>query len=85
MLLDILKDKKFDYIFSFLMGIFIAICIRPSCKGSACYNLKAPPIAEVKGSTYKIGDRCYKFVPHDADCPVTGVVEPFAWGVKTQT
>ena len=79
MLIDILKDKKFDYAFSFLLGIFIIICIRPTCKGNACFNLKAPPLPEVKENAYKIGDRCYKFVPHEADCPITGVVEPFAW------
>lgn len=79
MLIDILKDKRFDYIFSFLMGIFIAICIRPSCKGDTCFNLKAPPLPEVKGNAYKIGDRCYKFVPEEAQCPLRGVVEPFAW------
>jgi len=79
MLIDILKDKKFDYIFSFLMGIFLAILVRPSCKGDTCFKLKAPPIDEMKKNAYKIGDRCYKFVPEEAQCPITGVVEPFAW------
>ena len=79
MLVDILKDKKFDLIFSFLMGIFITIVLRPVCKGDTCYNLKAPPPTEIKEHAYKAGDRCYRFVPEETKCPMTGVVEPFAW------
>ena len=79
MLIDILKDKRFNYVFSFLMGIFLCILARPICKGESCFSLKSPPITEIKESAYKIGDTCYKFVPKEVKCPVSGVVEPFAW------
>jgi hypothetical protein len=81
MLIDILKDPRFDTAFSFLMGIFIMLLARPSCKGEACFSYKAPPMKDIKTHTYKIGDTCYKFVPKDATCPVTGVVEPFQWRI----
>jgi len=79
MLIDILKDKRFDYVFSFLMGVFIMICARPVCKGDACFSFKAPPVKDIKEHAYKIGDTCYKFVPKEVKCPMTGVVEPFQW------
>ena len=85
MLADILKDKRFDVVFSFLMGVFIVLLARPICKGESCFSPKAPPMKEIKEHTYKIDDRCYKFVPKEAKCPLTGVVEPFAWTATTAT
>jgi hypothetical protein len=79
MLVDILKDPKFDAVFSFLMGVFIILLIRPVCKGDACFNYKAPPMNEIKENAYKIGDTCYKFVPKESKCPTIGVIEPFQW------
>lgn len=85
MLVDILKDKKFNVVFSFLLGMFLAIVFRPICKGDTCFKLKAPPIQEIKEHAYKIGDRCYKFVPEETKCPLTGVVEPFQWSAQNQS
>jgi hypothetical protein len=79
MLIDILKDKRFDTFFSFLMGVFIILLIRPICKGESCFSFKSPSIKTITEHAYKIGDTCYKFVPKDTKCPMTGVVEPFAW------
>jgi hypothetical protein len=52
---------------------------RPICKGVDCFLYKAPAVREIKEHAYKIDDRCYKFVPKDAKCPVSGVIEPFQW------
>lgn len=79
MLIDILKDPKFDVTFSFLMGVFLILLMRPICKGEACFSYKAPVVKEIREHAYKIDDRCYKFVPKEAKCPMTGVIEPFAW------
>jgi hypothetical protein len=79
MLIDILKDSRFNTVFSFLMGVFIILLIRPGCKGDACFKYKAPPPKEIKEHAYKIEDTCYRFVPKEVKCPMTGVVEPFAW------
>jgi len=79
MLIDILKDKWFDIVFSFLMGIFLCLLVRPVCKGGSCISYKSPPIKEVKDHAYKIGDTCYKFIPKETKCPMTGVIEPFQW------
>jgi hypothetical protein len=79
MLIDILKDKRFDYTFSFLMGIFLCILARPVCKGESCFSFKSPPIKEIRDHAYKIGDVCYKFSPKEVKCPMAGVIEPFQW------
>ncbi len=79
MLADIVKDKRFNVVFSVLMGIFVILLIRPICKDGACVSFKAPPVKEIKEHAYKIGDRCYRFVPKEAECPKMGVVEPFQW------
>ncbi len=79
MLIDILKDKRFDTFFSFLMGVFIILLIRPVCKGADCFSYKAPSVKTITEHAYKIGDSCYKFVPKDVKCPTSGVVEPFQW------
>jgi hypothetical protein len=79
MLADILKDPRFNTVFSFLMGVFIILLVRPVCKGDACFSYKAPPVKEIQESAYKIGDTCYKFIPKETKCPLTGVVEPFQW------
>jgi len=79
MLIDILKDKRFDTFFSFLMGVFIILLARPICKGESCFSFKAPSVKTITEHAYKIGDTCYNFVPKDTKCPMTGVVEPFAW------
>jgi hypothetical protein len=79
MLADILKDPRFNTVFSFLMGVFIILLIRPICKGDGCFSYKAPPVKEIQESAYKIGDTCYKFVPKEQKCPITGVIEPFQW------
>jgi hypothetical protein len=79
MLADILKDPKFNPVFSFLMGVFLILLIRPICKGESCFKYKSPPMNEIKEHAYKIGDTCYKFVPKEAKCPAMGVVEPFQW------
>jgi hypothetical protein len=79
MLADILKDPRFNKVFSVLMGIFVILLVKPICKGDSCFTYKAPPMKDMREHAYKIGDTCYKFVPKEAKCPLTGVIEPFQW------
>ncbi len=83
MLADILKDPRFDVVFSFLMGVFIILLIKPICKGDSCFTYKAPPMKEINEHAYKIGDICYKFVPKESKCPAMGVIEPFQWSAAS--
>ena len=69
----------FGTIVSFMFGIALVMVIFPMCRGKDCMIVKAPPIHEVKDSTYKIGNKCYKFDTLQMDCPASsdGVVEAF--------
>jgi hypothetical protein len=83
MLVDILKDKRFNMVFSFLMGVFLVLLARPECKGEGCFTYKSPPTKDIQEHAYKIGDTCYKFVAKESKCPATGVIEPFQWSAST--
>jgi len=77
MLSQILKSETFSYLFSILLGLAIAAILRPVCTSSECLGYKQPPPKEIESSTYKLKDKCYKFVSEDVDCPEKGVIEPF--------
>lgn len=74
---DLFKDKKFNIIFSIILGLFLAVLFKPVCRGNKCLNYKTPPIHEITEGAYKIGDKCYKFTAVDATCPANGVIEPY--------
>ena len=78
MIFDFMKTKKFNLVFSFLLGLGLMAVLRPVCKGDACILLKAPPAHEVKGATYQIGKKCYQFETFVIDCPNSGVIESFS-------
>ena len=77
MIFDFLKSKKFNIVFSFLLGLGLMAILRPGCKGDGCIVMKAPPAQEVKNSVYQIGKKCYKFETYAVDCPSSGVIEAF--------
>ncbi len=77
MLADVLKDKKFNIFFSFVVGLFIAVLLRPQFGKDKIMFFKTPPMAELREHAYKVGDKCYKFHPQELDCPSNGVIEPF--------
>lgn len=58
---EFLKTKNFHRIFSFLIGIFVVIIWRPSCKDNECIKYEVPDLNEINNSTYQIGTKCYQF------------------------
>jgi len=74
---DILKDKRFNIFFSFIVGIFIAVLLKPQFHKDKLIFFKPPPMTEIRSNSYKIGAKCYKFHPEAVTCPETGVIEPF--------
>jgi len=74
---DILKTSKFDIIFSIMLGFAIMSLTIPKCIGDLCFVKKAPSIEEMKKSTYKLGSKCYQFVPKVGACPAVGAIESF--------
>ena len=77
MLADVIKDKRFNIFFSFIVGIFIAILLRPQFHKDKTIFFKTPPMADLRNNSYKISDKCYKFHPQELECPVDGIIEPF--------
>jgi hypothetical protein len=79
MIWDFLKSKKFNLVFSFIIGLGLAAILRPVCKGDQCLILKAPPVHEVEKTTYQLGSKCFQFSLESRECPKTGkVVEAFS-------
>ena len=79
MFADVLKDKRFNIFFSFIVGLFFAVLLRPVHNKDKAIFFKTPPMADLRDNTYKINKKCYKFHPNELECPATGVIEPFAW------
>ncbi len=78
MIWDLLKSKKFNLVFSFLLGLGLAAILRPVCKGDQCLLMKAPPVHEVEKATYQLGSKCFQFALENRECPKSGkIVEAF--------
>lgn len=77
MIWDFMKSKQFNYIFSFLLGLGLAAILRPACKGDQCIQLKAPPMGDIKDTTFQLGTKCYQFAIENTECPSKGVIEAF--------
>ncbi len=74
---EILSTEKFAIFFSFIIGAAIVALTTPICKGTECYIMKAPPLNEIKTSTYRLGSKCFQFKGEPVDCPANGVIEAF--------
>jgi hypothetical protein len=72
-----LKTETFHGVFSLLLGIALVSLLKPTCKGEACKTLRAPPLDEIKASTYQLGSKCYQFRAQPIQCPPKGAIEPF--------
>ena len=77
MIWDFLKSKKFNFVFSFIIGIGLAAILRPVCKGDQCITLKAPPMKDMKDATFQLGNKCYQFSIENTDCKSKGIIEAF--------
>jgi hypothetical protein len=81
MLADAIRNPRFSYFFSFMLGVGVMVIIfHKECKegDSKCTKNKAPSIEEVKDSIYVIGSSCYKFKDTQIKCPDDGnIVESF--------
>jgi hypothetical protein len=58
---EFLKTKNFHMLFSFLLGIFIVIVWKPSCKDNDCIKFELPDTNLINSSTYQISSKCYQF------------------------
>ena len=64
----LLKTEFGSKLLSIILGLGLATLFRKVCKGRNCMIFKGPPIEEVKETTYKKNDKCYRFVYENVDC-----------------
>ncbi len=79
MLADVMRNPKFGFVFSFLLGVGLAVIVlQKDCKTNACKVTKAPSPKDIEEQIYIIGSDCYKFFPKQTKCPDKGeVIESF--------
>ena len=70
---EFLKSKAYQNVFSFLLGLFIVLIVRPSCKDESCIHHKNPDVKDISTSTYQLGSKCYQFQHKTVDCEVNKV------------
>lgn len=58
---EFLKTKNYMKVFNFLIGVFLVIVLRPTCKDDSCITHVNPDINEINMSTYHLGSSCYQF------------------------
>ena len=71
MLIDYIRNPKFGYLFSFIVGVGIIVILgggANNCSGDACTRFKAPPTKEIDGAVYRFEDKCYSFKTTTTDC-----------------
>jgi hypothetical protein len=70
---EFLKSKMFQTVFSFLLGLFIVLVVRPSCKDESCIKHINPSSKDISASTYQLGSKCYQFAYTSVGCEVNKV------------
>jgi hypothetical protein len=76
--LELLQDKKFNLLFSFILGVGIICILRPVCSGSDCNITKAPSEKDFDKYVYRMGSgTCYEFKTEIVTCPASGSIEAF--------
>ena len=67
-MLEFLKSKQFHVAFAFVVGLFLVLILRPTCKGDDCIEHKNPSVQEITSSTYQMGSKCFQFKNSPVEC-----------------
>lgn len=73
----ILNDEKFNYFFSFIVGLGLICVLRPMCSGKECATLKPPMEKDFGKYVYRLAEKCYEFKTDVVKCPAKGAIEAF--------
>jgi hypothetical protein len=65
---EFLKSKQFHIAFSFIIGLFLVLILRPTCKDENCIERKNPSVEEITSATYQLGSKCFQFKNSSVDC-----------------
>jgi len=64
-----IADERVAILVSCVLGFGLAALIRPMCKGPDCVILRGPPVTQIRGSVYQIGEKCHQFEAKAVECP----------------
>jgi hypothetical protein len=70
---EFLKSKNYQILFSLLLGLFIVLIVRPSCKDESCIKRMNPCSKDISASTYQLGSKCYQFTYTSVGCEANEV------------
>jgi hypothetical protein len=74
----VLKNPRFNTIFSIVLGMALVFIAFPLCKGKECKAVdKAPSVKEMTSKAYRHGEKCYKYTSKTVKCPASGIIESF--------
>lgn len=59
------------FIISAIIGLGLAGLFRRACKGEKCEKVKGPRLAEVQNMSFKVGEKCYTYIPEVVECEDT--------------
>jgi hypothetical protein len=65
---EFIRSKNYQIFFSFLLGLFIVLVVRPSCKNESCIKHINPSSQDISASTYQLGSKCYQFKYESVAC-----------------
>ena len=65
---EFIRSKNYQIFFSFLLGLFIVLVVRPSCKNESCIKHINPSSQDISASTYQLGSKCYQFKYESVVC-----------------
>jgi len=62
------KSKFGPIVISVILGLGLAALFKRVCHGEGCVVVQSPDTDELRTSTYRIGESCYKYTPHMTPC-----------------
>jgi hypothetical protein len=72
-----IHTKTGNYLMAFILGLGLASLFRQVCKNGNCLHYYAPPLEQITGKPYKIGDKCVKYTPQPIKCENGVKILPF--------
>jgi len=64
----LLHNERGQICVSVLLGLGLASVFRRVCEDNQCRVLRAAPLASIQDKTFKVGDKCVKYIPYPVDC-----------------
>lgn len=64
----LMYTKSGQIMFAIVLGIGMAGIFKKTCEGKTCMVVYGPDVDEVKRTKYRVGEKCFRFKPKQAEC-----------------